>query len=268
MARLMGYMANRPDRLAAALHQERVVVATAPSETPTGWGLGFFQNGEVLHKKRPQLTGAVEWEALTRDVVSDCVVLHLRQPTVGDFRTQNTHPFRMRGWLFAHLGTVGRFEVIEPTLRASLPDFLARGIRGTTDSELFFHTILSFLHDAGQLDRADPDLEVVITAIRSAIALIDRLVAEVGGPLSALDCVLTNGRTMYAVRRGAPMAFVARRGLHDPPEDLPATRSGPSTLRYVMIVGEPAASAPGWQSIGDATIVVVDRNLDVRTVSF
>lgn len=267
MARLVGYMANRPDRLAAALHQERVVVATTPSEAPTGWGLGFFQNGEVLHKKRPQLTDAVDWEALTRDVVSDSVLLHLRQPTVGDFRTQNTHPFRMRGWLFAHLGTVGRFEAIEPTLRASLPDLLARVVRGATDSELFFHTILSFLHDAGQLDYADPDLDVVISAIRSSVGLIDRLVAEAGGPPSTLDFVLSNGRTMYAVRRGAPMAFVARRGLHDPPEDLEAPRSGPSTLRYVMIVGEPAAIAPGWQPMSDGTIVVVDRNLDVRTVS-
>ncbi|MCB9633281.1 MAG: class II glutamine amidotransferase [Sandaracinus sp.] len=260
-------MANRSDRLAAALHQERGVVATAPATSPSGWGLGFYQNGEVLHKKRPQLTGPVEWEALARDVVSDCVVLHLRQPTVGDFRTQNTHPFRLRRWLFAHLGTIGRFEAIEQPLRAALPDFLSRAIRGTTDSELFFLTILSFLHDAGQLDRPDADDEAVLTALRSAIALVDRLVAEVRGPTSGLDLVLTNGRSMYAVRRGAPMSFVERRGLHDPPGELPPTTSGPSTLRYVMVVGEPAGDAPGWTSIDDGTIVVVDRNLHVRTTS-
>jgi len=265
MARLVGYMANRSDRLAAALHQERQVVATAATSSPTGWGLGFYQNGEVLHKKRPQLTGAVEWEQLARDVVSDCVVLHLRQPTVGDFRTQNTHPFRMRRWLFAHLGTIGRFEAIEQPLRAALPDFLSRNVRGTTDSELFFTTILSFLHDAGQLDRTDLDHDAVLTALRSAVALVDRLVAEVRGGTSGLDLVLTNGRSMYALRRGAPMALVERRGLHDPPEDLAPSGPGPSTLRYVMVVGEPATLTPGWQAIDDGTVVVVDRNLEVRT---
>lgn len=266
MARLVGYMANRSDRLAAVLHQERRVVATPASSAPTGWGLGFYQNGEVLHKKRPQLTGTVAWEQLARDVISDCVVMHLRQPTVGDFRTQNTHPFRMRRWLFAHLGTLGRFEAIEGPLRASLPDFLVRSVRGTSDSELFFHAILSFLHDSGQLDRPDVDDDAVLTALRSAVALVDRMVAEVRGPVSGLDLVLTNGRSMYAVRRGAPMAVVERRGLHDPPAELPAS-PGPTTLRYVMVVGEPAELTPGWEAIEDGSIVVVDRNLDVRTVS-
>lgn len=270
MARLVGYMANRSDRLAAALYQERAVVASSATAatTPTGWGLGFYQNGEVLHKKRPQLSGAVDWQQLARDVVSDCVVLHLRQPTVGDFRTQNTHPFRMRRWLFAHLGTIGRFEAISGTLRASLPDFLSRGLRGTTDSELLFYVVLSFLHDAGQLDRPDVDEEVVISALRSAVALVDRVVAEVRGPESGLNLVLTNGRALYALRRGGPMAVVERRGLHDPPHDLPPSSGGPATLRYVMVVGEPAEPLPSdWQAIDQGSIVVVDRNLNVRTAS-
>ena len=156
MGRLVGYMANRHDRLGAALHQERGVVAPPPAVGPTGWGLGFYQGGEVLHKKRPQFdSNGFDWESVTRDVRTDCAVLHLRQPTVGDFRSHNTHPFRMRSWIFAHTGTIQRFEAIEERLRASLPDFVNRNIRGKTDSEVLFHVILSFLHDGGNLDKLD-----------------------------------------------------------------------------------------------------------------
>ncbi len=267
MGRLIGYMANRPDRLAAALHQERVVVNPPAVGAETGWGVGFYQNGEVLHKKRPRLeSGEFDWEQLARDVMSDCVVLHLRQPTVGDFRTQNTHPFRMRRWLFAHTGTIGRFDAIEERLRASLPDFLQRNIRGTTDSEVFFHLILSFLHDAGQLDSYDVDAQVMVSAIRSTVAMVDRLSAEVGGEPATLNLVLTNGRTMLTLRRGAPMAYVERRGLHDPPGDVPPARPGaPDLLRYVMFAGGADDAPSPWRPMEEGQMVVVDRNLTVHS---
>lgn len=266
MGRLVGYMANRSDRLAAALQQERAVVASAPkSEQPTGWGLGFYQGGEVLHKKRPQLQGELDWGQVAKDVVSDCVVMHLRQPTVGDFRTQNTHPFRMRRWLFAHSGTIGRFEAVAEPMRASLPDFLARNIRGTTDSELLFHVVLSFLHDAGQLDANDVDQAAVLTALRSAVALVDRLCAEVRGPESTLNLVLTNGRSMFALRRGIPMAYVERRGLHDPTAEVAPSPSGPASLRYVMVVGNGGEFPADWSVMEDGEVVVVDRDLVVHS---
>ncbi len=268
MGRLIGYMANRPDRLTAALHQERVVVNPAPVNGNTGWGVGFYQNGEVLHKKRPRFEpGAFNWEQIARDVSSDCVVLHLRQPTVGDFRTQNTHPFRMRRWLFAHTGTIDRFEAIEGRLRSSLPDFLQRNIRGTTDSEVFFHLVLSFLHDAGQLDGYDVDARVMLSATRSAVVMVDRMLAEVGGEPATLNLVLTNGRAMLVLRRGAPMAYVERRGLHEPPDDLPEVKPGaPNLLRYVMVAGgvDPKLPSP-WRPMEDGQILIVDRNLSVHS---
>lgn len=275
MARLIGYMANRTDRLAAALHQERAVVTPrasvppgAAGAKPVGWGLGFHQNGEVLHKKRPQLTGELHWETVAADVVSDCVVLHLRQPTVGDFHVRNTHPFRFGSWLFAHTGTIERFNAIEQRLRESLPDFLARNVRGSTDSELLFHVVLSFLHDAGQLDTPQPRKDAVLASIRSAVALVDRLCAEVKAPESQINLVLTEGRTMFALRRGGPMAYVERRGLHDPPETIPATEDprAPTTLRYVMVVAEDVGDlGPHWVAMERGQTLVIDRDLSVRS---
>ena len=263
MGRLIGYMSNRADRLRDALHQERAAIAATPARAD-GWGLGFYQGGEVLHKKRPQTAGEpFDWEDIAGDVQSHCVVAHLRQATVGDFRAENTHPFRMRQWLFAHNGTIDRFAALQPALLEQLPDFLQRNVRGETDSELFFHAVLSFLHDASQIDNPDVDDRHVLHALRSSVALVDRLAAEVGGKPGTLNLVLTNGRKLYALRRGKPFAFVERHGLHDTRAPAVSARAeaDAAALRYVMVLSDGAEPVPGWRNLEEGQVLVVDRDL-------
>lgn len=269
MGRLIGYMANRTDRLADALHQERALAyieGPQAKATPFGWGIGFYQGGEVLHKKRPRRQAEdLDWEQITSSIRSDCVVLHVRQPTVGDFRSENTHPFRMRSWLFAHHGTVDRFAAIRESLLASLPDFLRRNVRGSTDSEVYFHLLLSFLHDSGQIDNNDLDVRHGVAAIRSTVALIDRLVAEAGGETSCLNMVATNGRRMFALRRGAPMGFVERTGIFDARsvEEPPAKESPETRLSYVMVQSDAPGDRRDWQPMAESTVLTIDRDLHV-----
>jgi predicted glutamine amidotransferase len=264
MGRLLGYMANRADRLRDALNQERDVIALSTSAQPSGWGIGFYQGGEVLHKKRPLTDpGALDWEQVAQDVRTDCAVFHLRQATVGDFRAENTHPFRMRSWLFAHNGTIERFDAIREPMASQIPDYLQRNVRGGTDSEHFFHVILSFLHDSGQLEQVDGDERAVVSAIRSAVALVDRLSAEVGAKQATLNMVLTNGRRLYALRRGSPMMYVERRGLLGAAEAA-AGESDATALRYVLVVSDGPAVPPDYAPVDDAQVLVVDRDLAVR----
>ena len=266
MGRLIGYMANRADRLRDALHQERSVIAPPRDTKSVGWGIGFYQGGEVLHKKRPHADGkTLEWEEIASDVKSDCAVIHVRQATVGDFRAENTHPFRMRSWLFAHNGTIDRFDAMRQRLVESMPDFLQRNIRGETDSEHFFHALAAFLHDAGYLDSPDDDDKVVLHAIRSAVTLIDSLSAEVNAKPASLNFVLTNGRRMYALRRGKPLAFVERHGLHDPLSSgngAPKAASPVTAVRYVMTLSDGPTGAPqGWNAVEDGSVLVLQRDL-------
>ena len=104
----------------------------------------------------------IDLAKLCADVRADVVLGHVRSATVGTLRTENTHPFRYRQWLFAQTGTVSQFDAIRDRLIASVPEFLRGGIRGETDAEIVFHVFLSFLHDAGRLN----DL-VVEPAVRS-----------------------------------------------------------------------------------------------------
>jgi predicted glutamine amidotransferase len=264
MGRLIGYMANRADRLRDALHQEREVIAVPPSHPPAGWGIGFYQGGEVLHKKRPLLEGErIDWEQVANGVRSDCVIVHMRHATVGDFRSENTHPFRMRSWIFAHHGTIDRFSAVRERLLESMPDFIRRNIRGETDSEHFFHAVLSFLHDAGQLDAPDVAGKAVLNALRSAVRLVDRLGQEVGASPATLNLLLSNGRRMFALRRGSPMMLTERQGIHDPAQETDDT--GPTQTRYVLVVSDGPAVPAGYSPIEEGSVCIIDRTLQVTT---
>lgn len=267
MGRLIGYMANRSDRLADALHQEREVIAVTPKDQSTGWGMGFYQGGEVLYKKRRLLKGQdIDWVQAANGVRSDCVIIHVREATVGDFRSENTHPFRMRSWLCAHNGTIFRFQAMRDRLLENMPDFIRRSIRGETDSEHFFHVILSFMHDAGQLDRPSADEGEVLRAIRSAVHLIDQLGSEVGAEKATLNVILTDGSTMYGIRRGAPMHYVVRDGVEEPldrPSRVDRAGKPEATIRYVLLEGSNPVVTPSYREVPDESVIVVNRDLAV-----
>jgi len=254
-------MANRKDRLGDVLDEEHEAIAPPPDFRPDAWGIGFYQGSEVLHKKRPKLDdGPIDWEKVARGVRSDAVLVHFREATVGDFRPDNTHPFRKRQWLFGHTGTIRGFEAVRSSLVESLPDFLQRNISGSTDSEHAFGVLLSFLHDGGQLDHPEPNPAVVLGAIRSTVTLIDRLCAEVGAPEPELNLMLTNGRQLFALRRGTQLFYVQRNAL--PSQSVPVKGAG--AFRYVLLSSNQADELPrGWAELENSSILVVDRNLDV-----
>jgi len=274
MGQFLAAMINREDLLADALRHEISVLGRDTIADADGWGVGFYQAGEVLHRKRPHSAGGpLAWSTVVEGLRAHVAVVHVRNATVGDRRAENTHPFRMRQWLFAHVGELGGFSATRKRIASALPDFLQRNLRGDTDSEHIFHVFLSFLHDAGQLDVVDAQEGKVQGAIRSTIALLDRHATQVGAPPGGLTCVLTNGRELYVVRRGCPLWLAER-------TDLPARDSAPERessaakpVRYVMLAtAAPQRDAPehdatrpppGYREVPEAHIVTVHHDLTV-----
>jgi len=266
MARLIGYMANRADRLRDAFHHERAAISGLPGDQRGAWGIGFYQGDEVLHKKQPAPNGEpVEWTTIAENLKTDCAIAHVRQATVGGFSVDNTHPFRLRQWLFAHVGTIGHFEEIQAQLRADLPDFLRRNMRGSSDSELFFHHILAGLHSRNQLEAAAPSDSVMLEAIGDAVRTIDGLVGDARST-TMLNMILCNGRAMYALRRGGAFGYVQRKDIRDPSE-APGERPRPGSpaLSYVMLVAGGQALPEGFSGISDGSVAIVNRDLEVRS---
>jgi predicted glutamine amidotransferase len=269
MARLFGFIGNRPDLGAKVLEAEAKCIDVRTAGNPFGWGVGFYQGGEVLLRRRPlDEREIIPIAAQLADVRSDALLGHARQATVGALRSENTHPFRYRQWLFAHTGTVAGFPMIRERLVESLPEFLRRSIRGESDSEVFFHVFLSFLHDAGQLNQPSVDPSDVRTALRASVALFDRLSAEEGFQPEEFNLGLTDGERLVAVHARGIMAYRQLLGKRDLEELLgddglrKVRIPDLATCRFTLLVADIDEKPVHFISVPPRTIVTLTRDAD------
>lgn len=279
MARLFGLIGNRADLACRVLAAEAEALRVKSEGGQLGWGVGFYQGGEVLMRRRPiDDRSVIDVAKIAGDVRTDLLVGHVRSATVGSLRTENTHPFRYRQWLFEMTGTLPAFDAIRERLSASVPEFLRSSIRGETDAEILFYVFLSFLHDAGRLNDAIMAPAQVRDALRSSLAVVDGLAAEVGGSAAAVNLVLSDGERVFAVHRGAEMAYRLYAGKSDADaligEDLGLRRKTPelAQMHFTLLASDfdddqsIAASTPGalarWQSVPQRAIVTLERGQD------
>ena len=95
------------------------------------------------------------------------------------------------------------------------------------------------------------------------MTLVERLAAEVGSTDNSLSFILTNGRSTYALRHGAPMTYVERQGLHDPPDDYQPPPTGSTQLRYAMVVSGIDETPVGYEALPERGVAIIDRRLNV-----
>ncbi len=264
---MFGFIGNRADLGALVLGSNRAVLrARRPADQPLGWGLGFYQAGEVLLRRRPlDDREEIDLAEAAEDVRADVLLGHLRRASVGALRTENTHPFRYRSWLWAQTGTIDGFERLRGRLLEAQPEFLRRNVRGETDSELFFYLFLSFLHDAGHLERAHTSHEAIAAALRASIALVDRLSAEEGFGPNAGDILVTDGERMVAVHRNGTMVIRVLKGKEDVEgllgEDSMKRARIPSieSTHFTLIVSEAEAVPNGFRALEGHCLVSMTR---------
>lgn len=270
MARLFGLLGNRADLTGRVLAFEREAlrVRNSAGAGPVGWGLGFYQGGEVLIRRRPiDERDDIDVAQLGADVRADVVVGHVRQPTVGTLRTENTHPFRYRQWLYAQTGTVSCFEQTRDRLLQSVPEFLRAGIRGDSDAEIVFQVFLSFLHDAGKLDDLVVDTNVIHEAIRGSLQLVDSISAEVGGAPAEVNLVVSNGDVLVAAHRRAKMGIRTFAGRDDAEaiigDDAQLRRRTPELgqVQFAIVASDFDSETlpPRWNAVKDRAMVSLTR---------
>jgi glutamine amidotransferase len=274
MARLFGIIGNRPDLAARVLAFEAEALHARSKGTPLGWGLGFYQGGEVLMRRRPiDERPDIDVARLAVDVRADLVVGHVRHATVGALRTENTHPFRYRQWLFAQAGTVSEFDQVRERLVASVPEFLRSGIRGDTDAEVVFHVFLSFLHDSGRLNDGLVEASLIREALRSSLAVVDGMTAEVGVEAARLNLMVSNGDQLIAVHRSdASMRMRVLSGKTDADmvigEDPQLRRKIPelSRMHFALAASDFDDTPPNgrWRVVPECAIVTMSRDEDPR----
>jgi len=218
---------------------------------PHGWGIGWY-DGASPHVRRGILPAHSDetFLAAGREIRSRLVVAHVREASVGPVRHENTHPFLHDRWLFAHNGTVARYQDspdVRTALAAEIDPDLRFSVRGDTDSERCFHLFLTRLRARAGL--ASPGLEDVRRALAETIDTILRIAEAVPVPKpSSLTFVVSDGRLLAACRHGRTLQLAAD--------------AGP---RHAIVVASERIGRNSWTEIPEGGFVGTDDG--VRAVT-
>jgi len=261
MTRLFGCICNQPQRLDEALESVRtVLVAQAPVSR---WGLGYVHSGEVLLTLHPrQASSDVDFYALLAGLNSDYMIgwAGAEDDLRGD---ANTQPFRYRRWFFAQetaSAPGGGNAELQAQLQQHIPEYLRRNIRGRSPAEMVFHLFLSMLHDAGTLD--DPNLAPthIRRALRDTVALVDSMADKAGTRWEHGNIVLSNSRSMMAVRLGEPLQVRRLKQQKDP-------RRPESQFKAVLVVSsQDLRGESGFEELPPRSAVAISRDVNTDIV--
>jgi predicted glutamine amidotransferase len=267
MARMFGFIGNRADlgpRIIAA-HAE-LLRARRNARQTWGWGIGFNQSGEMLLRRRPmEDREVIDLSVEARGIRTDLLLCHVRTPQVGSLSTENTQPFRYRGWLFAHSGTVDGFDRVKPRLLDLVPEFLRQNVMGDTDSEVLFYLFLALLHGAGHLAATEVRAEHLRAALRETAEVVDRVSQEQGLAAHTGNLLLADAECLLAVHREGTMAtrvLEGRRALERlAAEDAPDARRARNldNTRFCLVASTPDVLPGDWTTLPLGSITTLTR---------
>ncbi len=157
------------------------VMAEDPPGHEDGWGLAFYQQGElVVHKSGVNLLEETDkvFGILRAAQTSPVMILHLRKSAwANTSNTRHAHPFHLGNTVFFHNGVVYDYQNLLPGIsRPGLP-------ADARDTEVLFYHVMS---------RQAPDLG---RAFLESAAIIQQ-----NHHFSALNCLFSDGETLFAYR--------------------------------------------------------------------
>lgn len=264
MCRLYGFRSNSPRKVECELirAQNALIVQSQHDErglsNPHGWGLGTYSRGEPCVERQAEPayeSEAFRWAAAR---VHAChVMAHVRRATVGSLRLENTHPFNYGTWLLAHNGTLGAFEKIRPRMVEAMTPHHRQAIQGETDSEHFFHLLLS-LHEqqpkTPRLDILRQGLQHVTDWSRQADPNAE----------AALNILWTNGEELVGSRLGRSLWTVERATVHPCDvcgETLHCQEDPGGPYRAVVVASERITTTESWAEVPESSLFRIDHTV-------
>lgn len=152
-----------------------------------GWGITVSNQNQTTMIPVIRQLGSASESLSFREVIRTMpqppgiFLCHLRKASdIIPINLSNVHPFCHNGWAIIHNGTVFNARSLPRS-----PDLVS--CSDDSDTEYFFHYLLTKIGDR--------------TAQRSAALAIAEAVASIRTDYSALNCILSNGRELYAIRK-------------------------------------------------------------------
>jgi predicted glutamine amidotransferase len=272
MSAVLAVLTSDPNLLRCELHRLEGLVRLQGDSRANAVGVGTYADGEVLMRRFSSDEGLTP-ESLVPPHESGVLLCHVGKLPLGVSPEENTQPFRVRRWLFAHQGALEGFEHLRAPLLEELPDYLRRQVGGATDSELVFAHFLKRLRETGRTE--DPRLEAEVAGARLAEAAqaLDRAAAKAGAVHpSLLNLVATNGQVLLATRWGAAPLYYTRLEGTDHCEVCGVSPSTPETQpsegahrrRRAVVVASHLTRTAGWVELPQGATLAVGGDLQVR----
>lgn len=192
-----------------------------------GWGFAFIEGENWKIIKRPTSLYGEDIKQEKFKFKSKIIIGHVRLASCGEKVHENTHPFNIGKWIFAHNGTV---EVKDFPLFKYKPE-------GDTDSEYAFCYLLE------QIEKTSDDVLHVIEKEADKIRELGRF-----------NFLLTDGEKIYAygddnlwyVQRKAPFEFVT---LKDEQYEVNLAEIKGHDEKAILIATEPLTRNEKWEKI-------------------
>jgi predicted glutamine amidotransferase len=167
-----------------------------------GWGIGHYGRSgrpSVVLSTRPVYKEKREYSAAAGNASGRVVIAHIRRasnpsglPKASLLKPENQQPFAYRNWLFAHNGTLRIPGEVMPRLGRH-----RRLMKGNNDSEVYFWLLMGAIERSGSVRSGfSGAVETIWKAWRKAPAAVQK---KAGRPYVGLNCVLSDGKALYAL---------------------------------------------------------------------
>ena len=208
-----------------------------------GWGIGCYEKGQAELIKEPVAANESKlFESVSSDLKSAMVISHLRKMTRGNQVHEDTHPFQHGNWLFGHNGTIDADYFRERL------DAAHRGaVKGSSDSEVYFHYLLQAIEADGE---------------KGLIKAIGEVKMR---EFSALNFIMTDGSTLMAFWDQFATAAQSLTPYYY--QMYFTTRNSEQTGGKQVIVCSEKLDNENWEEIRPGTLMTVSSECTVRFTS-
>jgi ergothioneine biosynthesis protein EgtC len=236
-----------------------------------GFGIGWYVP-EVANEPVTFVSVNPAWSNrnlrnLAPKIKTECMIAHVRAASVGEVSESNCHPFQYKNILMAHNGGIEEFPKIKRHLRSPLSDELYNWIKGQTDSEHIFASLIHYLktnHQSITPESVTDSFEQTFRTIKLLMAKYDIREA------AYLNMVFTDGNFLVATRyvsddREEPLTLYHSEGSRYVVEDGITRLEAPmDNDQAVLVVSEKLSDDKDWTMIPANHFVIVEPSLNVR----
>jgi len=271
MGSLFGYLCNDFALVESAFHQVAGALNVSSPDTGFGWGLGYFQNKQVLLQKRLAQPGSLDFGETVKGIKAHCI-MGWSGERIPSLRSDAGPPYRCRRWLLGHEGPLTDFDRYRDSLLDTLSERTRNNIHGRHPSELLLHYYADQIRQARPQRDLSEDIEGLVDTLgQSLIAARTIARASQSEVPPVQNVVISDGRVLIATCMGQPVRYRTIEGIFDDPvrrrEPLFAghrpRKVDHPTFRATFVASGCDRGQEDWEVVHEPPVLVFDSQAQV-----